>query len=145
MAGEVLVIVDQDLNVTIQNTVAQPTVISPVPAILSVTSPTVPTLVQVDSTGLPGPTGPGVHPGGTAGQALVKLDDTDYNTQWITTSLGHIVEDEGTPLPQQPSLNFAGSGVAVTDDAGNSATLVTIANDHSQLTNLSNDVTAGSE
>lgn len=39
---------------------------------------------------------------------------------------GHVIQDEGTPLATQPNLNFAGAGVTVTDDAGNSASLVTI-------------------
>lgn len=39
---------------------------------------------------------------------------------------GHVIEDEGTPLTQRTNLNFVGSGVAVTDDAGNDATVVTI-------------------
>jgi hypothetical protein len=33
--------------------------------------------------GEPGATGPGVAAGGTAGQMLVKVDGTDYNTEWI--------------------------------------------------------------
>src|SRR5215469_4717020 len=32
--------------------------------------------------GATGPAGPGVAVGGTAGQALTKIDSTDYNTQW---------------------------------------------------------------
>jgi hypothetical protein len=32
--------------------------------------------------GIPGPTGEGVPSGGSTGQALVKLDGTDYNTGW---------------------------------------------------------------
>ena len=34
--------------------------------------------------GPPGPAGPGVPTGGTANQALTKIDGTDYNTQWVT-------------------------------------------------------------
>ena len=33
-------------------------------------------------TGATGPAGPGVAAGGTTGQALVKIDGTDYNVQW---------------------------------------------------------------
>jgi len=33
----------------------------------------------------PGPEGPGVAAGGTAGQLLAKVDSTDYNTQWSTS------------------------------------------------------------
>ena len=32
--------------------------------------------------GVTGPTGQGIAAGGTTGQALVKVDGTDYNTQW---------------------------------------------------------------
>jgi len=39
---------------------------------------------------------------------------------------GHIIEDEGTPLTQRPALNFIGSSVTVTDNAGTDATDVTI-------------------
>jgi hypothetical protein len=37
---------------------------------------------EIGATGATGPTGPGVAAGGTTGQALVKIDGTDYNTQW---------------------------------------------------------------
>lgn len=39
---------------------------------------------------------------------------------------GHTIEDEGTPLTARTNLNFVGAGVTVTDDSGNSATVVTI-------------------
>jgi hypothetical protein len=39
---------------------------------------------------------------------------------------GHTILDEGTPLTQRAGLNFVGSGVTVTDDAGNGRTIVTI-------------------
>lgn len=35
---------------------------------------------------LPGPTGPGVPAGGTAGQILEKLDGDDYNARWVSKS-----------------------------------------------------------
>lgn len=38
-------------------------------------------------TGLTGPAGPGVPIGGTADQALVKINSTDYNTQWASIAL----------------------------------------------------------
>lgn len=31
---------------------------------------------------------------------------------------GHIIEDEGVPLPQRSVLNFTGSGVTVSDSGG---------------------------
>jgi hypothetical protein len=39
---------------------------------------------------------------------------------------GHIVKNEGTPLTQRTGLNFVGSLVTATDDAGNNETDVTI-------------------
>jgi hypothetical protein len=39
---------------------------------------------------------------------------------------GHVIEDEGTPLTQRTKLNFVGGGVAVTDDSGDDASVVTI-------------------
>jgi hypothetical protein len=38
-------------------------------------------------TGSTGPAGPGVPVGGTANQALVKINSTDYNTQWSSIAL----------------------------------------------------------
>lgn len=51
--------------------------------------------------------------------------------KWVNETVsgsggGHTIEDEGTPLTQRTNLNFVGSGVAVTDDAGNDATVVTV-------------------
>lgn len=42
--------------------------------------------------GATGPAGVGVPTGGTTGQALVKIDGTDYNTQWATISSGGFTE-----------------------------------------------------
>lgn len=39
------------------------------------------------SQGPQGSVGPGVASGGSAGQALVKIDGTDYNTQWADISV----------------------------------------------------------
>lgn len=38
--------------------------------------------------GPPGPPGVGVPPGGTTGQTLIKLSDSDYDTGWRTPSGG---------------------------------------------------------
>lgn len=38
--------------------------------------------------GPPGPPGPGVPPGGTTGQTLTKLSDSDYDTGWRTPAGG---------------------------------------------------------
>lgn len=48
------------------------------------------------------------------------------NFDYVTTPAGHVIEDEGIPLPQRAALNFIGQGVTVTDDVGNDATDVTI-------------------
>jgi len=55
----------------------------------------------------------------------VKEEDIDPAYQAIIeASGGHIIEDEGVPLPQQPALNFVGAGVTATDGVGK--TVVTI-------------------
>jgi hypothetical protein len=51
-----------------------------------------------DST-VPGPAGPGVAAGGTAGQVLSKIDGTSYNTQWTTIIGGATVN---TTAPASP-------------------------------------------
>ena len=38
---------------------------------------------------------------------------------------GHIIEDEGVPLPQQPALNFLGTGVTAADGAGKTNVTIT--------------------
>lgn len=40
------------------------------------------------------------------------------------TEGGHIIEDEGTPLPQQPNLNFVGDGVVAADSGGKSVVTI---------------------
>jgi len=47
---------------------------------------------------------------------------------------GHVIEDEGTPLTQRAALNFIGTGVTVTDNAGTDASDVTISGSASPLT-----------
>lgn len=42
--------------------------------------------VSAGGVGATGATGPGVPTGGAAGQVLSKIDSTDYNTQWATSS-----------------------------------------------------------
>jgi len=44
----------------------------------------------------------------------------------VAITAGHTIQDEGTPLPAEPNLDFAGAGVTVTDVPGSSKTLVTI-------------------
>ena len=47
---------------------------------------------------------------------------------------GHVIQDEGTPLTARANLNFVGADVTATDDAGNNATVITIASAGSGLT-----------
>lgn len=42
--------------------------------------------------GSQGPAGPGVATGGTAGQALTKIDATNYNTQWTTVATADFID-----------------------------------------------------
>ncbi len=65
---------------------------------------------------------------------LTVADEADQRifwsgTAWVNTASsggGHAIADEGTLVPSQPTLNFVGPGVTVTDDAINSRTIVTI-------------------
>lgn len=45
--------------------------------------------------GAPGAPGVGVPPGGTAGQALQKVDAADYNTAWVTPAPGGVTSFNG--------------------------------------------------
>lgn len=54
---------------------------------------------------------------------------------------GHIIQDEGVDLAQQPRLNFVGAGVTVTNDAGNNKTLVTIPRDGHNIEFEGSDIT----
>jgi hypothetical protein len=76
-----VIIVDDPQNLVIEiETVVQPditVVISPDPTTL---------IVEIDN-GIPGTAGPagiGVPAGGTTGQALTKINSTNYNTHWTT-------------------------------------------------------------
>lgn len=42
----------------------------------------------IGATGAQGPAGQGVPVGGSTGQILAKIDGTNYNTQWVTPSIG---------------------------------------------------------
>lgn len=48
---------------------------------------------------------------------------------------GHVIEDEGNPLPQRPNLNFIGGGVEAYDDGLNNETVVDVIGGIVQLTN----------
>lgn len=49
---------------------------------------------------------------------LVTLTYTILNDYVSVGGSAHTIEDEGTPLPQQPIINFTGSGVSVSDSGG---------------------------
>lgn len=40
-------------------------------------------VVEVLTAGAQGPAGAGLSPGGTTGQVLAKVSDTDFDTQWV--------------------------------------------------------------
>lgn len=67
-------------------------------ATLTASTPSPATVVV--NTGLPGPAGPGVAAGGTAGQVLAKIDGTDYNTHWVDQSGGTGYATEAWVLSQ---------------------------------------------
>ncbi len=80
-----------------------------------------------------------------AGDVLTynKLIDQWENSPPTGGGGGHTIQDEGIDLTQRTNLNFVGTGVVATDDAGNDATVVTISGggvtDHGALTGLSDD------
>jgi hypothetical protein len=62
-------------------------------------------------------------------EGMLELSNDNIRVPTILSSGGgggHTIQDEGTPLTARANLNFVGSGVAATDDAGNNATVVTI-------------------
>ena len=67
--------------------------------------------------GLTGPAGQGVPIGGITGQVLSKVDATDYNTQWVTTTGGSnafpSIEVGVLNNTTQTISNIAGSGTLV--------------------------------
>ena len=56
------------------------------------------------SVGVPGPAGPGVPAGGTAGQILQKIDGTNYNTDWVTVNFSATWGDITGTLSNQTDL-----------------------------------------
>lgn len=73
--------------------------------------------------GSTGPTGPGVAAGGTTGQILAKIDEVDYNTEWInnyTSEIRHYIKNiSGTTLP-------IGTPVSIALNGGNSSTVIKV-------------------
>jgi hypothetical protein len=59
---------------------------------------------------------------GGAGNETLSIAVTNTGT----SSSGHVIQEEGSPLTARANLNFVGTGVTATDDAGNDATKVTI-------------------
>ncbi len=61
--------------------------------------------------GAPGAPGPGVPVGGTTTQVLVKVNNTDYNTQWIDgVAVGIPTAVRYSPVFQATELTFTGAG-----------------------------------
>ena len=58
-------------------------------------------------TSLVGATGQGVPVGGTTGQALTKINGTDYNTQWSTVALDRSTVTAVTPVAGVATLDYA--------------------------------------
>jgi len=75
-----------------------------------------------------------------ANNEVPSYDSATEQFEWVEAGVGggHTIQDEGTPLTSRTNLNFVGSGVAATDDAGNNATVITINGvaDHAGLTHL---------
>lgn len=61
----------------------------------------------------------------TINDPLAELDQA-LSDVIVTEKDGHIIQEEGSDLAQQQRLNFAGSSVLAENDAGNSATKVTV-------------------
>jgi hypothetical protein len=64
------------------------------------------------SVGVPGPAGPGVPVGGTAGQYLQKIDGTNYNTDWVTLNLAAYAPLAGATFTGVVGFNGASGNVA---------------------------------
>jgi hypothetical protein len=56
----------------------------------------------------------------------VLTSDASGNMSLQPSAAGHTIEASGSAMTQRPALNFTGSGVSVTDDSVNNATVVTI-------------------
>lgn len=100
------------------------------------------------ATGGPGPTGPGVVTGGTTGQALTKIDATNFNTQWTTVSPTGNIAGTGRLINTTAPLTGGGDLSADRTLAISAATTAAAgsmsANDKKKLDNLWVDVTANS-
>lgn len=68
------------------------------------------------------------------GGTVAMLDDVGGS--------GHTIQEEGTPLTSRANLNFIGSAITVTDNAGNDATNVTITSNVSDFINDAGYITS---
>ena len=118
-----VIIVDDPQNLVIEiETVLQPDItveISPDPTSL---------IVEVDNgiPGTPGPAGVGVPAGGSAGQALTKIDGTNYNTNWTTidkafVGLGNV---DNTSDLNKPISTATQTALNLKEDLANKSTNV---------------------
>jgi hypothetical protein len=73
--------------------------------------------------GATGSTGAGVPTGGTTGQALVKIDGTNYNTQWTTLSTTPTGSAGGDLTGTYPNPNLATLSPAPTGTYGSASTV----------------------
>jgi hypothetical protein len=51
-----------------------------------------------------GQVGPGVPPGGSTGQVLVKASAEDYDTQWVAPTFVVLAADEPVPDPEETPI-----------------------------------------
>lgn len=80
--------------------------------------------IPTGQTGATGATGPGVSSGGTAGQSLLKVDGTDYNTTWGTPALAsHAETTQATVRNNTGSTLTPGQIVYINGALGNRPTV----------------------
>lgn len=117
---EVVIVDDPQILVVEVKTLVMPDI--------EVTIPDDPTalVVEVDNgiVGPVGPTGPGVPTGGTANQALTKIDGTNYSTQWSTVDknfvgLGNV---DNTSDLNKPISNATQTALNLKEDSANKST-----------------------
>ena len=75
--------------------------------------------IDVGQQGPPGSAGIGFPVGGTTGQQLAKVDDTDYNTIWVdpptgSNAYGSLIGDTGTATAVgSESITFTGADTSI--------------------------------
>lgn len=120
-----VIIVDDPQNLVIEiETVVQPDItveISPDPTTL---------IVELDNgiVGPPGAPGPGVPVGGSAGQALTKIDGTNYNTQWTTIDKAFVGlgNADNTSDLNKPISTATQAALNAKEDVANKSTVTTL-------------------